>query len=188
MISIVPIFAAAIRLIWLIVEYLRSRRYRIKPAQDWDRHSATLWDIANLVEPVGMVIGFTTIGRIQTETQLTGLLGLVLLVIGIVIRWWAIHTLGKYFTYTVLIKDDHRLIRAGIYKHLRHPSYAGALLAHVGLGLSFSNWFSLAFSSIPYFVAAFYRMRVEEQALASAFGAEYIAYTKTSKRLIPRVY
>ncbi|HBB97009.1 MAG TPA: hypothetical protein DC054_16645 [Blastocatellia bacterium] len=184
---LLPILATGIRLIMLI-EYPYLRRYRVKPARDWDKHSAKLWDIANLMEPVGMVLGFTSIGRIQTGTYVIGSLGLLFLIAGITIRWTAVYTLGKYFTGTVLIKTDHRLIRTGLYKHVRHPAYAGALLAHLGIGLSFSNWFTLGFSSIPYFVAALYRMRVEEDALADAFGPEYLDYAKTAKRLIPRLY
>ena len=173
---------------WVLLEYPFLRRYRIKPARDWDKHSAKLWDAANLIEPVGMILGFTSIGRIQTGTTLIGTLGLTLLISGIAIRWLAIRTLGKYFTLTVVIKNDHKLIKAGLYKHLRHPAYTGALLAHLGLGLSFSNWFSLALSTIPYFLAALYRMRVEEQAMAEAFGSEYIDYSRTAKRLIPKLY
>jgi protein-S-isoprenylcysteine O-methyltransferase Ste14 len=184
---LLPILATVIRLIMLI-EYPYLLRYRVKPARDWDKHSAKLWDIANLIEPVGMVLGFTNIGRIQTGRYVIGSLGLLFLVAGITIRWTAVYTLGKYFTGTVLIKTDHRLIRTGLYKHVRHPAYAGALLAHLGIGLSFSNWFTLGFSSIPYFVAALYRMRVEEDALADAFGSEYLNYAKTAKRLIPRLY
>ena len=172
----------------MLIEYPYLRRYRVRPTKDWDKNSAKVWDIANLIEPVGMMIGFTTIGRIHTGTKLIGWLGIMFLVAGITIRWTAVYTLGKYFTGTVLIRNDHRLIRTGLYKHLRHPAYAGALLAHLGLGLSFSNWFTLGFSSIPYFLAAAYRMRVEEQALKEAFGAEYLEYSKTSKRLIPKLY
>jgi len=40
---------------------------------------------------------------------------------------------------------------------------------------------------MPYFLAA-YRMRVEEQAIKEAFGSEYLAYSKTVKRLIPKLY
>jgi len=71
---------------------------------------------------------------------------------------------------------------------VRHPSYTGALLAHLGLGLSFANWFSLAFSVIPFVIAAWYRMRVEDAALQTAFGAEYLDYSKRAKRLIPKLY
>jgi len=173
---------------WVLIEYPYLHRYRVQPTKDWDKHSAQLWDVANLVEPIGIVLGFTNFGRIHSGTNLMGWLGLMCLVAGIAIRWTAIYTLGKYFTGTVLIKTDHRLIRTGLYKHLRHPAYTGALLAHLGLGLSFANWFSLALSSIPYLVAALYRMRVEERALEEAFGTEYLDYSKTAKRLIPKLY
>jgi len=128
------------------------------------------------------------VGRIEAGVDLLGPIGLALLVTGIVIRFSAIHTLGTYFTSTVVIKNDHQLVRHGLYKYLRHPAYTGALLAHLGLGLSFSNWFSLGFSTIPYLVAAFYRMSVEDEALRAAFGEEYAHYAETTKRLIPKLY
>src|SRR5215218_6244711 len=170
----IPILATVIRALWLVIEYPYLRQHRVSPAKDWDKHSAKLWDAANAIEPVGMIIGFTSFGRIQTGTNFIGILGLALLLAGVAFRWAAIYTLGKYFTGTVLIKEDHCLVRTGLYKHLRHPAYTGSLVAHLGLGLSFSNWFSLSLSFVPYFVAAIYRMRVEEQALIEAFGEEYI--------------
>jgi protein-S-isoprenylcysteine O-methyltransferase Ste14 len=184
----IPIFATAIRLLWVLIEYPYLRRYRVQPSKDWDRHSAKLWDAANLLELFGMALGFAGIGQIHFRTNRAGAFGLALLTFGILIRWTAIKTLGKYFTGTVLIKDDHRLVRSGLYKYLRHPAYTGALLAHFGLGLSFSNWFALGFSTIPFITVAFYRMRVEEKALQEAFGSEYVAYSQTSKRLIPGLY
>jgi len=185
---IIPIIATIIRALWILIEYPYLRRYRVKPAKDWDRHSARLWDAANAIELVAMVLGFTNIGRMQTRGNLIAVFGLALLCAGIIIRWTAIYTLGKYFTGTVLIRDDHRLIRSGLYKHLRHPAYAGALLAHLGLGLSFSNWFSLGLSTIPFLVAALYRMHVEERALRDVFGEAYIGYSRGTRRLIPKLY
>ena len=185
---LIPILAVTIRLVWLSLELLFSRRYRIKPAKDWDRHSAKAWDAANLLEPIGLILGFIGIGQIITASYLIRPIGLTLLMTGIIIRLSAIRTLGKYFTGTVLIRTDHQLIRSGVYKHIRHPTYTGALLAHLGLGLSFSNWFSLGFSSVPFFIAAVYRMHVEDQALRDAFGQQYLQYSLTRKRLIPKVY
>lgn len=185
---IIPILATAVRALWLAIEYPYLRRFKGKSTVDWDKHSAKLWDAANAIEPVGMIFGFTRIGRIQTNGNLIAVLGLALLVAGIIVRWTAIYTLGKYFTGTVLIKKDHRLIRNGLYKHLRHPAYTGTLLAHLGLGLSFSNWISLGLSSLPYCVAALYRIHVEERALRETFGEDYIQYSKGTKRLIPGLY
>jgi len=185
---VIQLLATLIRAVWVSIEVPYVRRFMVQPRKDWDKHSGLLWDIANALEPIGMILGFTDIGRIRTGSSLLASLGLPLLVAGIAIRWTAIHTLGKYFTGTVLIKDDHRLIRAGLYKHLRHPAYTGALVAHLGLGLSFSNWFSLVLSSVPYLLAAAYRIRVEEKALSDAFGEQYIEYSRETKRLIPGLF
>ena len=183
-----PILATAIRIIWVSIEFPYLRRHRVKPTKDWDKHSSKLWDAANVLELFGMLLGFMGIGRIQTMPAAIAWVGVVLLVLGYAIRGAAILTLGKYFTGLVVIKSDHQFIRTGLYKHLRHPAYTGTLLAHLGLGLSFANWFSLGLSSIPFVIVALYRMRVEEQALEGAFGAEYVAHAKATKRLIPGLY
>jgi protein-S-isoprenylcysteine O-methyltransferase Ste14 len=184
----IPILATIIRAFWICIEVPYLRRFKVNPTRNWDKSSAGLWDFANAIEPIGMILGFTNIGRIRTGSTVISATGITLLVLGILIRWAAIYSLGKYFTTKVVIQNDHRLIRTGLYKHMRHPAYTGALIAHLGLGLSFSNWFSLAISSVPYLVAASYRMRVEETALRDAFGDEYEDYSTKTKRLIPKVY
>lgn len=185
---VLPILATLLRAVWIIIEVPYLRRFKVKPRRDWDKRSAQIWDFANAIEPIGMVLGFTGHGRIHTGSNLIAPFGLSLLITGVAIRWTAIYTLGKYFTGTVLIKEDHRLIQTGMYKHLRHPAYTGALIAHLGLGLSFSNWFSLVLSVVPYLVAVMYRIHVEEQALSEAFGEEYRSYSRSTKRLIPKLY
>jgi protein-S-isoprenylcysteine O-methyltransferase Ste14 len=185
---IIPILATLLRAVWIIIEVPYLSRFKVKPRRDWDKRSALIWDLANAIEPIGMLLGFIQLGRIHTGRSLIAPMGLSLLIAGIAIRWTAIYTLGKYFTGTVLIKDDHHLIQTGVYKHLRHPAYTGAMIAHLGLGLSFSNWFSLALGVVPFLVAVMYRIHVEEQALREAFGEEYRDYSKGTKRLIPKLY
>ena len=183
----IPILAIVIRSVWAIVELRFLHRYRVSTDKVGDKHSAKLWDAAHALECGGILISFTSLGRMPSS-NVVGIAGLTLLLLGLVIRWTAINTLGKYFTGKVLIKADHQLVRDGLYKHLRHPSYTGALIAHLGLGLAFSNWFSLALSTLPFLAAAIYRMHVEEQALIEAFGEEYTVYSKDTKRLIPKLY
>lgn len=111
--------------------------------------------------------------------------GLALMLSGIGLRWWAFHTLGRYFTFTVMTSADQRVIDTVPYRLLRHPSYAGLLLTLIGIGLTYGNWPSLVALTLFPFVGLVNRIRVEEAALASALGSAYAAYASTRKRLIP---
>jgi protein-S-isoprenylcysteine O-methyltransferase len=115
-------------------------------------------------------------------------LGIVLFFAGLAIRWYAIIYLGRFFTVNVAIARDHRLIDAGPYRYIRHPSYAGALVAFLGLGLCIGNWASVLVLTAPIFAVFLWRMHVEEAALVRGLGSPYRNYMQRTKRLIPNIY
>jgi protein-S-isoprenylcysteine O-methyltransferase Ste14 len=115
-------------------------------------------------------------------------ISLAIMTAGLVIRWTAILTLGSFFNTRVAIHQDHRLIRTGLYRLVRHPSYSGLLLVFLGLGLSLGNWLSVAVVVIPFFAVLLYRIRVEESSLVEALGQDYVEYCKTTKRLLPGIF
>ena len=114
--------------------------------------------------------------------------GVIVMLVGLAIRWTAIFTLGKSFSSNVAIQESQQITRAGLYRFVRHPSYLGLLLVFLAVGLHSRNWISLAVVIVPTIAALLYRIHVEEAALAEAFGEEYVAYSKATKRLIPGVY
>ena len=113
------------------------------------------------------------------------ILGLVLFIVGLIIRWIAIVHLGRFFTVNVAIAEDHQLITTGPYRYVRHPSYTGTLMIFLGFGLCMLNIFSLAAVFIPITAAFIWRMHVEESALRQAFGSAYESYANRTSRLIP---
>jgi protein-S-isoprenylcysteine O-methyltransferase len=115
-------------------------------------------------------------------------IGVALFVIGIVLRWYSIFHLGRFFTVNVAIAADHQLVETGPYRYVRHPSYTGALLAFIGFAMVLRNWASVLLISLPIGFAFLYRINVEERALVQALGDRYRAYMKRTKRLIPFVY
>jgi len=139
-----------------------------------------------VVTIAGMVLGLAGVARFGNT--LSQIAGLVVLSVGMAIRFAAINELGNFFSSLVTIRANHRIVDTGPYRFVRHPAYAGALLAHLGLGLSFGSWISLSCSTIPFFIAALYRMRVEEAALGRALGKEYADYVGRTRRLIPKIY
>lgn len=184
----ISILATVLRAMWFIAEIAHASHRKVTPAKDWDRSSLKILKAATLAVPVGVIVGFTDVGHIHTEGNFLGTVGFALMLVGISIRWVAIHTLGRYFTRTVTVMDDHRIIRSGLYRHLRHPSYAGYLLGNLGLGMAYSNWLSIVIIFVPDLAATLYRISIEEDALLENFGDEYFEYARITKRLIPKVY
>jgi len=116
------------------------------------------------------------------------LFGFLLFLGGLILRWYSIGYLGRYFTVDVSISAEHKLIDSGPYRYIRHPTYTGALVAFLGLGFCFGNWLSILFMTVPIIAAFLWRIRIEERALADALGKDYRTYTQRTKRLIPFVY
>jgi protein-S-isoprenylcysteine O-methyltransferase Ste14 len=112
----------------------------------------------------------------------------IIIALGLVIRCVAILSLGKAFSANVAIRDSQKINRAGLYGVIRHPSYLGMLIIFIAIGLHARNWLCLAIAVVPTTVALLYRIHVEEAALKEAFGEEYVAYSRESKRLIPGIF
>ena len=115
-------------------------------------------------------------------------IGVLVFVLGLALRWYAILHLGRFFTVDVAIASDHRVVDDGPYRWVRHPSYTGALLAFAGFGICLGNWLSLALL-VPLVGWAFARrIAVEEAALTAALGDAYRAYAARTRRLLPGIY
>jgi protein-S-isoprenylcysteine O-methyltransferase Ste14 len=113
--------------------------------------------------------------------------GVLLLVVGSVLRLWPVFILGRRFSGLVAIQPGHTLVTTGIYSRVRNPSYLGLLIASLGWVLAFRSGVGvlLVAALVPPLVA---RMRAEEKLLHAHFGREYDDYCAHTKRLIPGVY
>jgi protein-S-isoprenylcysteine O-methyltransferase Ste14 len=115
-------------------------------------------------------------------------LGIGLMLSGLAFRFYAMSLLGRFFTYDVAVHASQTVIETGPYRYIRHPSYTGALITLVGLGLALGNWAGLLALLTCMGIAYGYRMSVEEAALAAALGEPYKHYMRRTRRLIPFVY
>jgi protein-S-isoprenylcysteine O-methyltransferase Ste14 len=116
------------------------------------------------------------------------LIGIVLILIGMIIRIYSIKTLSQQFTYTVTNIEDHNLIKTGLYKNIRHPGYLGQIIIFIATAIALSNWLSILAMLIPVISGYLYRMRIEEKFLIKQLGQEYIDYQKVTKKLIPKIF
>ena len=115
-------------------------------------------------------------------------IGVIVIWVGILFRFWAIQTLGRFYRTTVMIQEGHRVIKNGPYRILRHPSYAGSLLSILGIAIGMSNWIGLILMLSMVFAAYRKRIIVEEKVLQESLGKEYQDYVKNTKKLVPFIY
>jgi protein-S-isoprenylcysteine O-methyltransferase Ste14 len=184
-----------INIIFLIVWGAYERISAIKKEKihynstDRDKNSLIIFYFTILLGyGIGIPLSFTNYGKILLFSPYLSILGFVIILIGLSIRLIAIRTLAEQFTYTVKIINNHKLITTGIYKYIRHPSYLGQSLIFLGSGIAFSNWLSILFLFMPNFIAALYRISIEEKVLIDYFSNQYNEYIKRTKLLIPWIY
>jgi protein-S-isoprenylcysteine O-methyltransferase Ste14 len=109
-------------------------------------------------------------------------------VLGVLLRLWSVHTLGRFFQRQVVVEPGQTIIRSGPYRWVRHPAYSGNLVTVFGVGLMLGSWVAAIVGFGIGLLAHLPRIYVEEAALGRAFGAEYARYVTQTARLIPRLW
>lgn len=175
--------------VWALVEIYTYIRLRGRsPARNRDRGSrivlvAGYWLAILVAFAFAIAVPSATI---TWHREIAFYVGAVMLLSGLVLRQYAVMTLGGLHTLDVTTRAGQPVIEVGPYRWVRHPSYAGAMLTAAGILLCSTNWLSLACYALIVVVYA-YRIWVEERALAEDLGAPYRAYMRRTKRLIPRL-
>ncbi len=181
-------------LVWVIPEMLRM------PAQmaRVSRQNVTFQDRSSLVillvlQWTGVALDFLLAGLLPSAAiawQRSGLfgLGVLCILLGVALRWYAIHTLGHYFTRDVAVSADQQVVQRGPYRRIRHPAYTGTFLTMLGVGLAMTNWASLGVLLLCVFLGHFYRVKVEEQALVQTIGQPYRDYMGRTRRFVPWIF
>jgi protein-S-isoprenylcysteine O-methyltransferase Ste14 len=109
------------------------------------------------------------------------------MVAGLALRTWAVATLGRWFTLEIGVAPAQRVVDEGPYRVIRHPSYAGALLAFAGSALLLRAWVAAALGTLALGLA--YRRRIlQEERVLRAELPGYAAYMARTGALVPRVW
>jgi len=116
------------------------------------------------------------------------LVGLVIGWAGMLFRLWAVLTLGRLFTISVVVRPEQKVVTGGPYRFVRHPSYLGLLVLFFGLGLAMGSLASAMVMVVVPGIGLLWRIRVEEAALRAGLGDSYVEYCRGRARLIPGVW
>jgi protein-S-isoprenylcysteine O-methyltransferase len=113
-------------------------------------------------------------------------IGLVLTAAGvgfaILARFW----IGRNWSGTITIKEQHELIQSGPYRIVRHPIYTGLLLAYLSTAIVHGEL--RGFVGFVLLLLGFgLKLRMEETFMVQQFGNAYLDYKRRVKALVPFV-
>lgn len=175
--------------VWILSEILLARVKISRSDRSQDKSTLRiLWAVILLSIVAGVFVWRTGIGQLGASAARVHDVGVGFIALGLLVRWWAILTLKRFFTVDVSVAEDHEVVTSGLYRYIRHPAYLGSLLSFLGLGMAFANVVTVIVIFVPIFVAFSVRIAVEEAALRQALGEAYSAYCRRTKRLLPGIY
>ena len=110
----------------------------------------------------------------------------------LVVSLWFFHRshvdLGRYWSITLEVRENHRLVTHGVYRRVRHPMYSALFLYAIGQAFALPNWVAGPSYLVSFGILFALRLRAEERMMLETFGDEYTAYMAATKRLIPGVW
>jgi len=106
---------------------------------------------------------------------------------GLLFAVWAREHLGRNWSRSVTIKQDHELITSGPYAVVRHPIYTGILTGFVGTAIAVSQLRGVIAAALV-FLVFWAKLRMEEEWMRSQFGETYAAYSHRTSALVPYLF
>lgn len=189
-----PFFDHALRITWIaVLGYWLWAARSAKPVQQQELFAKRLlayWLpllLAALLLGSGEWFGRSLLReQFVPHTTLVYSLGLAVAVCGAALAILSRVLLGRNWSATVQLKQEHELITIGPYRVVRHPIYTGLLLLFLGNAVMVGDWRGLL--AVAIVLASFWRkLRLEEVWLTEHFGEPYRRYQARTKALIPGV-
>jgi len=173
---------ASLYLAWILIESKISKEEMHKGDKTSDYGTCELYAIGQ----AGVFLSALWFSAAWEYPNLFHFIGFITFLCGIAYRLWAIKTLGKYYSHIVREVDAHKIVDSGPYRHIRHPAYAGMILANLGVIIFFFNLITLIICLLILIPAIILRIIIEEKTLFRIDG--YVYFAQNRKCLIPGVW
>ncbi|MGB2628110.1 MAG: isoprenylcysteine carboxylmethyltransferase family protein [Candidatus Acidiferrum sp.] len=111
--------------------------------------------------------------------------GLLLTAVGVAIAILARFSLGSNWSGTVTLKEDHELVRKGLYSRIRHPIYTGILLGAIGSGMIQGELRDLL-GFLVLLTSFFIKAKREESFLFEEFGTKFTEHQRHTGMFLPK--
>jgi len=122
--------------------------------------------------------------HIIPQTDATLVAAAILCLCGLGFCFWARAVLGRNWSGTVTLKENHELIVRGPYRLVRHPIYTGLLAMLIATWIEHGHIAGMI-GLVLAFASFWIKSNNEEEVMRKQFPDQYAAYAERVKRIIP---
>jgi len=153
----------------MLVETVRaSANERAQRARGGIEPAGDVHNIMRVVYPGAFLAMFAEGALRAAPSCLVVLTGAALFVAAKGLKWWALLSLGRCWTFRVIVVPGAQLVSSGPYRWLRHPNYVGVMGELAGVALMTGALVSGVVGIVTFGVLVRRRVLIEERALREA--------------------
>lgn len=178
---------------WYLIRYeyaRRSRREKVVWSDRGARENALL-----LISLSGLgflpflyvVTGFPKFAS-YTFHPVQGWLGLLVAAAALLMFQLTHRALGRNWSVSLDVREDHQLVSEGVYQRVRHPMYSAFWLWGIAQALLLPNWVAGFAGLLGFGTLYFGRVAKEERMMLETFGDSYRVYMARTGRVFPPLF
>ena len=178
---------------WFVIRMPHARRSRRTPVARSDRGAREITLLLISLTGLGILpllyvsTGFPRVADYPFRPA-QALLGVVVAVVALAMFYLTHKALGRNWSVSLEVRQSHKLVTRGVYRHVRHPMYTAFWLWAIAQALLLPNWVAGLSGLIGFGILYFFRIGQEERLMIDTFGEEYRAYMARTARLVPWLY
>jgi len=145
----------------------------------------TLWALTliYILIIISTLIEFVSIQR--TSNYIISIIGCLFFCLALFGRNYSIKALGRFHSINIEIKHDHKIVRDGPYKYLRHPYYLSIMMEVTGIPLIGNCYYTFCVALLTYVPLVFVRIYLEESAMSGNIGKKFLDYKSEVNAFLP---
>ena len=178
---------------WYLIRYKYARR---------SRREKVLWSARGARETTLLLISLTGLGILPLIYIVTGIprfaaytfqpvqawLGRCFAVAALLMFQLTHRALGRNWSVSLDVRENHQLVTDGVYRRVRHPMYSAFWLWAIAQALLLPNWVAGFAGLVGFGILFFGRVAREERMMLEAFGDRYREYMARTGRVIPSIF
>jgi protein-S-isoprenylcysteine O-methyltransferase Ste14 len=178
---------------WFIIRYPHDRRARRTPKLLRRGRARELVLMTISGTGLGVLPALYVFAGVPAFTDYTfrpwqGWLGAAVFAAGLWLFYRTHKDLGRNWSVTLEVRDQHTLVTSGVYRRVRHPMYSAFWLWAVAQALLLPNWIAGPAGLVGFGTLFFLRVGREEALMIETFGDEYRRYMARTARVLPGIY